>query len=133
MENNFNNGIHLDLSKITERQKKILKENKNEDGSVNDDEYLSALRKHSEFIALAEQYYNVLDKLDRFNKQHIFNDEYRGLVKEKIKLSIKMRKLLPNKTDEEMYAYIKEVLMDKKAKMINTVDLGNVRTVDYIR
>lgn len=63
----------------------------------------------TELIALSEQYLQVLDKLSKYKVKEMSDPLYRSLVICKIQLLIRIHKLLPNKTEDEIAKFLSEV------------------------
>ena len=63
----------------------------------------------TELIALSEQYLQVLDKLSKYKVEDMSDPLYRSLVISKIQLLIRIHKLLPNKTEDEIAKFLSEV------------------------
>ena len=114
----------------SEKSANIAAEMKN-DGEFTPEKYAEELRHQTDLFALAEQYISVLNELKKYPDKGISDEKYKEVLKRKMKIYMKLKGLLPEKSDKSVTDYINEVAAIRQKQIIKGVDIGNARTIDY--
>ena len=131
MANNF--GSYRDYDHYSQFAKNQLEEALKGEESISQGIIMEKARSNTELQALTEQYLNVYEQISRCCNKEMSNPVYRNLIKEKMKLLIKIHKFFPGNSDSDVINYLNTMLSYRNQKDASAFKPTLIRTIEYFR